>query len=440
VHIGRGDRPEATRSENGVELFIKVRDALASRQHARIHARHGGWVVEDLGGKNGTWVNGRRVDGSTPVAPGAIIETGQTFFTLRPSVAPPLADVIGVRADAKPRGLVTLVPELVDAFDRLAAFARTDGHVAILGETGSGKDFIAQAYHSLTRRSGAFIAVNCAALTDGLLEATLFGHKKGAYSGATSDNLGYVRTAEGGTLFLDEIGDLPLSAQAALLRVMDAKEVAPVGASKAVPVDVRVVSATHRDIPQMVERGEFRRDLWARLEGFVLRTPPLRERLEDMSIFLSVAVAQHAPERAARIRLSIAAGRAILMRRWPANIREFSSAIRQALSFAKTDTIGAEDLPKAQGPEFAPRSWQPAVPPEPAKVHSDSEPDEDNNHALDARDRMLRARIEELLEEHRGNVSEVARSLGKHRGVIHEWIKKLGIDAGRYRSKIIGLD
>jgi transcriptional regulator with GAF, ATPase, and Fis domain len=437
VHIGRGERTEATRSESGADLFVKIRDPMASRQHARIHARDGAWIVEDLGGKNGTWVNGRRVDGSTHASAGAIIETGQTFLTLRPSAAlHQLADVIGVRADAKERGLVTVLPELVDAFDRLAAFARTDGQVAILGETGSGKDFVAQSYHTLTRRPGPLIAVNCAALTDGLVEATLFGHKKGAYSGATSDNLGNVRTAEGGTLFLDEIGDLRLSAQAALLRVIDAREVTPVGASRAVPVDIRIVSATHRDIPQMVERGEFRQDLWARLAGFVLRLPPLRARLEDMSIFLSVAVRQHEPDRADSIRLSIPAARAILLRRWPANIRELSSAIREALSYAKTDTLAVEDLPKGQGPEFLPHPRQPAFASAPSGARGLSTPEEEDHQGLDARDRMLRARIVRLLEEHGGNVSEVARSEGKHRGVIHEWIKKLGIDPARYRSKI----
>jgi DNA-binding NtrC family response regulator len=427
VTIGRGECPAGARGEDGSTLAVHVLDGKVSREHARLFLRDGTWIAQDLGSKNGTWVNGRRVDGSTPVPRGALIEFGNTFLTLRPSVAPPLADAVSVRSDSKPRGLATVIPELVDAFDRLSTFARTNsGQVSILGETGVGKDLLARAYHDQTRRSGAFVAVNCGALPVGLVEAVLFGHKKGAYSGASTDGLGLVREAEGGTLFLDEIGDLPLADQTKLLRVIEAREVTPVGSSKAVRVDVRIVCATHRDIPSMVAQGSFREDLWARLNGFVIRLPPLRERVEDVGLLLSASLLHHAPDRAPRMQLSAAASRAILMRRWTQNIRELANAVGQAMSFVKGDLIDIADIPPDQAPPVAARTEREVV----VGAAASTDPD------LDQHSRQLRGKLELLLQEHHGNVSEIARVLGKARPQVHDWLNKLGLDAKKYRRRI----
>jgi DNA-binding NtrC family response regulator len=441
VNLGRGETEAGTRADDGSVLSVRVADGRVSREHARLHHRDGAWIVHDLGSKNGTWVNGRKVDGSTPVVPGAIIEVGDTFLTLRPSVAPQLTDAVGVRIESRPRGLVTVIPELVYAFEALATFARSnDGQVSILGETGVGKEVLARAYHLLTRRPGAFNAVNCAAMPDGLVEAQLFGHRKGAYSGATAENQGFVRAADGGTLFLDEIGDLPLLAQAKLLRILEAREVTPVGASKPVPVDVRVVCATHRDLAKMVADGTFRHDLWARLKGFVLELPGLRARKEDIGLLVSAAVVEHAPDRAKDIRLSASAARSILMRRWPENIRELKRDIERALSYAKNDTIDFGDLPPDHSPPMVsrPRPLPSTLDPDllPAAEMLENEP---LPSGLDAYEVQLRAKIVGLLQEHQGNVSRVAQLLGKNRTHMHEVLKKLGVDAEKYRRRIRSL-
>jgi DNA-binding NtrC family response regulator len=442
VNLGRGEKEAGIRADDGSVLSVCVADGRVSREHARLHLRDGAWIVQDLGSKNGTWVNGRKVDGSTPVVPGAIIEVGNTFLTLRPSVAPQLADAVAVRIGSKPRGLVTVIPELVDTFEALATFARSnDGQVSILGETGVGKEVLARAYHDLTRRPGAFNAVNCAAMPDGLVEAQLFGHRKGAYSGATTESQGFVRAADGGTLFLDEIGDLPLLAQAKLLRILEAREVTPVGASKPVPVDVRVVCATHRDLAKMVAEGTFRHDLWARLKGFVLELPALRARTEDIGLLVSAAVVERAPDKANNVRLSASAARSILMRRWPENIRELKRDIERALSYAKNDTIDVADLPPAQAPHLisSPKPLPATIDPDPPAAAELLENDPPPS-GLDAYEVQLRAKIVGLLHEHQGNVSKVAQIMNKHRSHLHEVLRKLGIDAEKYRRRIRSFD
>src|SRR5262249_11502013 len=152
--------------------------------------------------------------------------------------------------------------------------------------TGTGKEVIARSVHQLSRRPGPFVPVNCGALPTGLVESELYGHKRGAFSGADRDRVGMVQSANGGTLFLDEGGDLPPGSQASLLRFLQQREVTPLGARKPEPVDVRVISATNQDIPALVEKGKFRADLWARLSGFVTRLPPLRSRREDLGLLL----------------------------------------------------------------------------------------------------------------------------------------------------------
>ena len=442
VLIGRGAAGETQRSPDGTEFFLSIPDRRASRGHARLRLRGGVWTVEDLGAKNGTWVNGRRVDGSATLTRGAVLEVGHTFMMLRPSSAPLLADVFAARAAARQPGLATLLPELAHDFAELASVARSPGHVTILGETGSGKDVLANAYHQLTRRTGAFIAVNCGALPASLLEASLFGHKRGAYSGATSDNEGLIRAAHGGTLFLDEIGDLPLAAQAALLRVLETKELIPIGCSRPVQVDLRIVCATHRDIPSMVARGEFREDLWARLAGHVLRLPPLRERLEDLGLLLSAAIQKHAQLRADRVQLTPSAGRALMLRRWPLNIRELQNAVAHALAVCADHALTSEHFALPAVPSASPAAPSPAPtdPPTPQIIESPRTrvPGEIDDRA--ARALAVRARLEQLLREHNGNVSEVARVVGRARPLLHRWLRELGIDPAKYRHRMIGID
>nr|HEX4316726.1 sigma 54-interacting transcriptional regulator [Kofleriaceae bacterium] len=237
-------------------------------------------------------------------------------------------------------------PELFDVLDTLSRTAATDCSILITGETGTGKELIARAIHrGSSRRGGAFVAVNCAAIPDSLLETELFGHVKGAYTGATNTRAGRFVAAHGGTIFLDEIGDLPLSAQAKLLRVLESRVVSPVGSDAELPVDVRIVAATHRNLEEMVALGTFRADLYFRLSVVPVHLSALRERGEDL-----VAIAQNCIERAAqRLGREVtgldASGEAALRAyAWPGNIRELAHLIERAVLLARRSTLGATDL------------------------------------------------------------------------------------------------
>ncbi len=215
---------------------------------------------------------------SADLADESLAQVGRTFFTFRSSV--PARGPRYVEAADLPgsgSGLATLSPAFEDLLLRARAVAASPVSVVLRGESGVGKEVLAHAIHAWSGRRGAFVPVNCGAIAQELVESELFGHLKGAFSGAVRDHPGLIRSSDGGTLFLDEVGDLPLPAQAALLRVLQQREVLPVGATRAHPVDLRLVAATHRDLPRMAAEGTFRHDLLARLEAVLIVLPPLRE-------------------------------------------------------------------------------------------------------------------------------------------------------------------
>jgi DNA-binding NtrC family response regulator len=255
--------------------------------------------------------------------------------------------------------------------------------------------------HEASRRTGAFVAVNCAALPAGLVESELFGHKRGAFSGAIADAPGLVLASTGGTLFLDEIGDLPPPAQAALLRVLEEHEVRAVGATTPSAVDLRVVAATHRDLDALVEDTQFREDLVARLAGFELELPALVDRRVDLGLMLTEILPPTA-------QLAAATARALFAYAWPRNVRELARALERAVALA-----GAAELAPAHLPdEVATARFEiPAMP------EADTRRDE----------------LVVLLEKHRGNVSKVAGELGKLRQQVQRWLKRYGLDAARYK-------
>jgi DNA-binding NtrC family response regulator len=432
VTLGRAD-PFFERS--GDRLEIGLRDNRISGRHLRIFDAEGTWWLEDLGSKNGTLLNGQMISGRSRLADGSSIELGQTFLRFRASLpVDPSAQRVAAEptGDAVAPGLETLLPGLAGQFDDLARYAATSGPVVILGETGTGKDVTAQAYHHLTRRSGAFVPVNCGALPSDLVESLLFGHKRGAFSGAVGDAQGLLRSADGGTLFLDELGDLPLVSQTALLRVLESREVTPVGTSKPVKIDVRFVAATHRHIPSMVSRGEFRADLWARLCGHVVVLPPLRNRREDLGLLVAKLLRRLSPDRASDIRFDRDAARTLLHRDFPLNTRELASVLGRALALSKDAVLCTAVLePRALGPdESYPESKYGAKPVPDSKA---SASDFLADSPLSPKERLRRAQLEILLDEHNGNVAAVARSLGKARPMVHRWIRELGVDSNRYR-------
>jgi DNA-binding NtrC family response regulator len=231
------------------------------------------------------------------------------------------------------QGLVGESPAMQGLFRRLARLAAVDVSVLIVGETGTGKELVARALHDLSsRRARRFEAVNCGALSRELLRSELFGHERGAFTGAVERQPGVLREADGGTVFLDEVGELPLDAQAVLLRFLGAGEVRPVGLTRSLHVDVRVIAATHRDLPAAIPRGTFREDLYYRLREAVLWVPPLRERPDDPPLLV-----EHCRRRFnARYGLAIdgvtpAAVREVTAHTWPGNVRELEAVVREAM-------------------------------------------------------------------------------------------------------------
>ena len=405
VDIGRGKRRHATRERE--RLTIEVPDGRMSVNHVRLRCRAGRWVAEDSGSKNGLIVDGKLREHGVTLADGMVLELGHTLILFRESVLPS-----SVPADQEAIGaLSTFVSSLASTFVDLAAVAQTPASILVHGETGTGKELVARSVHELANRSGAFVAINCGALPANLVEAELYGYRRGAFSGADQDRTGLVRSADRGTLFLDEIADLPLESQAALLRVLQQREVTPVGATQSIPVDLHVVAASHTDLEVQVERGAFRRDLFARLSAFTVELPPLRERREDFGILLSGMLPRLAGPNA---RISCAAARMLVQHDWPLNIRELESKLIVAVALARGGTIMAEHLPAS----VTGRQEKPPV----------VEPEQ-----LSKEDRARRDDLVALLREHAGNISAVARASGKARAQIHRWLRRYQLDPTSFR-------
>src|SRR6185295_18723351 len=239
--------------------------------------------------------------------------------------------------------LVTRSPAMESLLNQARRVALSDAAVCILGASGTGKELLARAIHRASRRADApFVAVNCSAIPEGLLESELFGHKKGSFTGAVQDRRGLFQAAEGGTLFLDEIGDMPLAIQVKLLRALEERVVRPVGSNESIPVNVRVVSATHRKLEERIASGEFREDLFYRLGVVKLSLPSLAERREDIPLLAShflVEVAQRYDR--PRLALSPEAMELLVSAQWPGNVRQLLNVIEQVVALSATDVIPA---------------------------------------------------------------------------------------------------
>jgi transcriptional regulator with GAF, ATPase, and Fis domain len=409
VVVGRGSRVSAAR--NGTSLRVEIDDGRMSGTHARLQRVLGEWMVEDASSKNGTFVDGQRVD-QAPLRDGAVLEMGHTFLLFRASLPAKSADVVDARAfDQHVPALRTLSPRLEAELERLVLVAESRVPILLLGETGTGKELAARAVHDLSKRPGSFVAVNCGALPATLVESELFGFRKGAFSGATEDRPGLVRNADRGTLFLDEIGDLPLPAQAALLRVLQEGEVLPLGAAKPIPVDLRVLAATHRDLDDRAKQEKFRADLLARLSGFTLRIPALRDRREDFGVLTGALLRKLAPA-AGDVSFTCSAARSLLMHEWPLNVRELEKCLATALALARDGRIDLEHLPAAV---TTPREQtKPSVS---EAVESLSEEDQRRRDELIA-----------TLRAHDGNITAAARALGKPRTQLQRWLRRWKID------------
>jgi transcriptional regulator with PAS, ATPase and Fis domain len=323
-------------------------------------------------------------------------------------------------------GIATRSPRMKQMFRVMKRAAQRDATVLVRGESGVGKELVAQAIHSLSPRAkGPFRAINCAALPPALLESELFGHRRGAFTGAVREHDGFFRAAHHGTLFLDEIAELSIELQAKLLRVLETRAVTPVGGRDAIAVDVRIVAATHRSLRELVASGKFRADLMYRLRVVPLRIPPLRERPEDIPFLAARILAELQTTEAARPGASVAmiaddARRALLAYAWPGNVRELRNALEYALVVGESDVIGAADLPEEilQGGE-APAPTPESLPN--ASLLRDAAPAAEHS--------AERARISRALANASGNLGRAAHILGISRTTLWRHMKRLGIEA-----------
>jgi transcriptional regulator with GAF, ATPase, and Fis domain len=397
-----------------------------SRVHAEVVAERGGFVLRDLGSTNGTLVDGHLIR-EARLEHGQEVRFGDAILKFLDSGVGSYQDY---RVDGSMTpGAIRLNPHtgnLIGGYqlDRVGAelsrIAKSELSVMLLGESGTGKEVVARQLHEQSGRVGDFQAINCAAIPSNLLESELFGYKKGAFSGADRDKTGLIQTAHKGTLLLDEIGDMPMAAQAKLLRVLQNKEVFPVGATHPEAVDVRVVCATHRDLRRMQVDNHFRPDLFARLNEYQLRLPPLRDRKEDILLLFRAFIARHGRY---PLSPSFRFMTALLHYDWPYNVRELEACAKRCVALATSSTLDIEHLPEPVRDDMSDYGTSIVA----AELNTGSDLDPDRAAPTEA---QLRA----LLQLHGGNIAAVGRDLGKARMQVHRWLRKYDITLDDYRE------
>ncbi|MGV0951795.1 MAG: sigma-54 dependent transcriptional regulator [Azonexus sp.] len=333
------------------------------------------------------------------------------------------------------RALVGASPAMQQVRHLIAKVAPTDATVLVLGETGTGKEIVARNIHYLSkRRSAPFVAINCGAIPAELLESELFGHEKGAFTGAITSRAGRFELAEGGTLFLDEIGDMPLSMQVKLLRVLQEQTYERVGGTRSLRSNVRIIAATHRDMEGLIAEGRFREDLYYRLHVFPIETPPLRERIDDLPMLVSELITRMEATSGGTLRFTASAVDALSRYAWPGNVRELANLLERLSILNPGEMITANGLPR----KYLPQTWQDS---EQEKVPEDDAgrgasavsydgcrlpPD-----GLDLRDYLSHQEINfinQALDEAGGVVAQAAARLGMRRTTLVEKIRKYGIN------------
>jgi transcriptional regulator with PAS, ATPase and Fis domain len=408
VEIGRGSASSACqRFETG--------DPHMSRQHVRLQRRSSDCVVlTDLGSRNGTFVDGEQVAGEVVLNDGSVVFAGTHVFVYRCMAPDELASIQS--RDHQSLGPVpSFSPRMTRLFSRLRPLASSCVEILLTGETGVGKEVLAEAIHRQSGRRGAFVAINCAALPEGLVESELFGYVRGAHSTAVLKKAGLIEKAQGGTLYLDEIGEMSSSAQAKLLRFLQDGQYHALGATRANQADVRVVAATRAQVALDEDGYGLRSDLAARLGPAAIVIPPLRERLEDIGILVHHFLGgQPLP-------FDLQAYRQLFLNRWGGNIRELEKTVRMAAVLSTgPGSIGLEAisspalrrrLPATRGDEARAAGQNIGARPSPPELCA-------------------------LLERHRGNVGKVAREIGRQRTLVWRWVRMAGLEPATYRQDV----
>jgi len=389
----------------GAEATFQLKDEEVSRVHLELEPVSEGIRVRDRASTNGTFLAGARIQQMT-VYEEAMLTLGTTVLRV---------NVVVAGAAKAPRSSFGKVlgrsGPMLAMYEKLEKAAATESTIVLLGETGTGKEVIAESIHAASaRRAKPFVIVDCGNMAPNLIESELFGHAKGAFSGAVSERKGAFLEADGGTVFLDEIGELPIDLQPRLLRVLESGTVKRLGEDKPRKVDVRIIAATHRDIEGEVKKGTFRQDLWFRLAVVLARVPPLRDRKDDIPLLVRHFVAQ-----LGRGDFELPSGlREELMQwSWPGNVRELRNVIERALA--------GGDVEVGSGAGASPASFG-------------NLPDDLNALPYkDAKERLVEAftaqYISTLLDRCGHNISEVARTAGIARAYVHRLVNKYGLDA-----------
>jgi len=399
---------------------LAVVNATVSRRHVEITWRRGHHVATDLGSRNGTWLNGEgmRPDEPRVLSDGDVLTFGDVVCVYERGVAP--AATLAVSEDAVP-GNARATRQLRARVEQAAA---DPSPVLLLGETGTGKEFLAREIHRVSRRRGPLVACNVTELTPQLVESQLFGHERGAFTGADRAQPGLFRTADGGTLFLDEVGELPLALQPKLLRVLQEGEVRPVGATRSVSVDVRIVAATNRDLAADIAAERFRRDLYARLALWEIAVPPLRDRRADIPAWFDRFYAKWRSRRKlpprAPLELSVRAAESLLLCPWPDNLRGLDRVVhRVAAETADGDAVSASQLAA-----LLPR------PTAPGGSEADGEASSAPQGVVSSAKRPAPETAEELaavMARYDGSVRAVAGHYGRERRQIYRWLDRFGL-------------
>jgi DNA-binding NtrC family response regulator len=381
------DRPlQIGRAENA-EADVRIDDGCVSRLHATVRPKADGSGVEliEHQSRNGIFVDGQRTEGGL-VSRQAVLRIGDTLFVVAGS------------------------PRTAQVRAQIANAAPSDIPVLLLGETGTGKDVMARQLHALSGRSGPFVTVNSAAIPKDLVESYLFGHLRGAFTGAVSDRAGFFAEASGGTLFFDEIGELHPDLQAKLLRVLENREYSPVGSARVEHTDARIVAATNIDLAREAGTGAFRRDLYGRIAGAIVRLAALRQRREEIVDLTRGFLAEHGR---GDMTWSANFTERLLCHPWPMNIRELRMTVQRLvldrphqLELRRSHLEAALDVVSTSDEDEAPLALADAPP---------------------------RAELVDLLTRHRGNVSELGKHYGKDRKQVYRWLRRYRLDSADFR-------
>ncbi len=409
---------------------VQLSDSKVSGLHCEIRLDDRGYRLRDLDSTNGTYVSSLRIN-DVYIGAGTVIALGSTRLKFEP-----LGESIEIElADTDRFGsMIGRSVKMRELFARLEKLAKTDTTVLVTGETGAGKELVAEALHDHSPRGikdGPFVVLDCGSIPPNLIESELFGHERGAFTGATNSYAGAFERAHGGTVFLDEIGELPLAMQPKLLRVLERKEVRRVGGTKTIEVDVRIVAATNRDLGVEVNRGRFREDLYYRLAVARVHVPPLRERKDDLPLLIE-HILQTTPGGETA---SIAQETIDLMMKhdWPGNVRELRNVIERAVLLAESPE--SEDALR-RAPQPAAAKAEPSITVTPSQTATSTDatmtvPVDVSIPFKNAKQNVIsefeRRYISRLLAQHDGNISAAARAAGIDRMSIHKMLHRLGL-------------